>query len=63
MAQIMSNEDMNLLWMLKKALEQLQVLIWHDLSHLEWKKINILAQENNVVRLFGEMTNSSALSE
>ena len=27
--------------------EQLDVLILHDLSHLEWKKIKILAQENN----------------
>jgi hypothetical protein len=27
------------------------------------KKIKILAQENNLVRLFGEMTNSQALSE
>jgi hypothetical protein len=27
------------------------------------KKIKILAQENNLVRLFGEMTNSPALSE
>ena len=44
-------------------LEQLQVLIWHDLSHSEWKKFLILAQENNFVRLFGEMTNSPALSE
>jgi hypothetical protein len=26
------------------------------------KKIKILAQENNLVRLFEEMTNSSALS-
>ena len=46
-----------------KALEQLNVLIWHDLSHLEWKKFKTLAQENNLVCLFGEMTNSSALSE
>ena len=29
----------------KKALAQLQVLMWHDLSHLEWKKFKILAQE------------------
>jgi hypothetical protein len=27
------------------------------------KKIKNLAQENNQVRLFGEMTNASALSE
>ena len=27
------------------------------------KKIKILAQENNQVRLFGEMMNASALSE
>ena len=27
--------------------KQLHVLIWHDLSHLEWTKIKILAQENN----------------
>ena len=27
--------------------EQLHVLFWHDLSHLEWKKVKILAQENN----------------
>ena len=27
--------------------EQLHVLIWNDLSHLEWKKFKILAQENN----------------
>ena len=46
-----------------KVLEQLQVLIWQDLSHLAWKKNKILAQENNLVRLFGEMTNASALSE
>ena len=32
-----------------KALERLQVLISHDLSHLEWKKFKILAQENNLV--------------
>ena len=43
----MSNKDMKLFWMLKEALEQLQVPIWHDLTHLEWKKIKILAQENN----------------
>ena len=29
-----------------KGLEQLQFLIWHDLSHLEWKQFKILAQEN-----------------
>ena len=27
--------------------EQLHVLNWHDLSPFEWKKIKILAQENN----------------
>ena len=30
----------------KKVLEQLQVFIWHELSHLQ-KKIKILTQENN----------------
>ena len=62
MTQIMSNKDMKLLWISNKALEQFQVLIWHDLSYLKWKK-KTLAQENNLVRLFGEMTNSSAFSE
>jgi hypothetical protein len=33
------------------------------LSHLEGKKFKILAQENNEVCLFEEMTNASALSE
>jgi hypothetical protein len=38
------------------------VPILHDLSHLEFLKIQI-AQENNLVGLFGEMRNSPALSE
>ena len=63
MAQIISNKDIKLLWMLKEALEQLKVLFWHDLSHLEGKKLKNLAQENNEVCLFEEMTNASALSE
>ena len=43
--------------------EQLHVLIWHDLSHLEGKKFKILAQENNQVCLFEEMTKASALAD
>ena len=33
-----------------------RALIWHDLSHLKYPEFKILAQENNKVHLFEEMT-------
>jgi hypothetical protein len=43
--------------------EPLQALLWQDLSHLKSPNFKIQAQENNKVRLFEEMTNSSVTSE
>ena len=64
MAQIMSNKDMKLLLMLKKGIRAVSssYLTLFEPFKME-KKIKILAQENNLVRLFGEMTNASDLSE
>ena len=60
----MSNKDTKLLYMLKKDVRAASSPYLTQFEPIRMKKkIKILDQENNWVRLFGEMTNASALSE
>ena len=55
---------MKLLWMLKKGVRAAlgSYLTWIEPYRI-LKNLNSIAQENDYVCLFGEMTNASALSE